>query len=120
MTNEPIKIPVLIAGLSTKVDGSVKIVLETQELPTEQAGQLYGMRNMLAWAVIAPEATESIVLPKETPDPAMNVKTPSQRLRARMFVYFKEKGISQDLDFDLWYKAELERIGQRYLDKLDI
>lgn len=44
-------------------------------------------------------------------------KSPSKRLRDRMYVYYKEKYGKVD-GFDLWYIGEMDRIGQRYLDSI--
>ena len=107
--SDQIQLPVLIAGLQTKVDGSVKITLETQELSTDHAGQLYGMRNALACVAIAPDKMQTPNIPKTTPDPDLATKTPSQRLRSVMYPRWKttNKGFA---DFDTWYKREMERL----------
>jgi hypothetical protein len=113
---EPIQVPVIVAGLQTKVDGSVKITLETGELNNDQAGELYGMRNCAAWAVIAPDSIKEMNIPKEEVDPALGSKTPSQRLRNVIFVYWKEKGSNGD--FDDFYKKQLEFVIEQYKEKL--
>lgn len=114
--SEPIQLPVLIAGLQTKVDGSIKITLETRELDNNYAGKLYGMRNAEAWAVIAPEQIKVPNIPKEAPEPGLMSKTPGQRLRAVMFIYWQQKNSGQD--FDVFYKQQMEQLIEMYKAKL--
>ena len=111
-----IQLPVLIAGLQTKVDGSVKITLETRELENDYAGQLYGMRNAEAWCVISANEIKEPNIPRQAADPELTSKTPSQRLRAVIFVYWQQKGSTQD--FDTFYKQRLESIIDQYKGKL--
>jgi len=113
---DPIQIPVIVAGLQTKVDGSVKITLETGELGNDQAGQLYGMRNTSAWAVIAPDTIKEVNIPKEEADPSLGTKTRSQRLRNVIYVCWKEKG-SQG-NFDDFYNKQMEFVIEQYKEKL--
>lgn len=92
--NNYIQLPVLIAGMRTKVDGSIKIELETRELTPDMAGSLYGMRNAEAWVVIAPSKMTDVEIPKSAPEAGLNAKTPSSRLRAVMFVKWKQQNLA--------------------------
>ena len=54
-------------------------------------------------------------IPSEKPHDSR--KSPSQRLHDRMFVYHKKKHIIEN--YDIWYKGQLEKIGNKYLDQLE-
>ena len=45
-------------------------------------------------------------------------KTPSQRLRSRLFVYYKETKKTEK-GFNSWYADALDQIGNSYLEKLN-
>ena len=113
---QTVQIPVLIAGLQSKVDGSMKIVLETRELKGNEAGVLFEMRNAEAWAILAPNEIKDPKLPQEKADPALNSKTPSQRLRGVLFVLWQQKGSPGD--FDGFYKEQIERVIDKIKEQL--
>ena len=119
--SNPVSLPVLITTLSTKVDGSIKIVLETRELDGKDSARLFDMRGSEAWAIISPSELkdDEVHIPTERPDPDVSTKTPSKRLRDRMFVFYEKVVHGDRADFDMWYVRELDRIGQRYLEKVD-
>lgn len=48
-----------------------------------------------------------------------NGKSPSKRLRDRMFVFYKKRQIGDMENFDKWYERQLEQVGQQYLERLD-
>jgi hypothetical protein len=45
-------------------------------------------------------------------------KSPSQRLRNRLWVYYKEVFGTAD-GFDSWYIGEMDKIGNRYLEAIE-
>ena len=112
-----VHIPVIIAGLSTKVDGSIKIVLETREFPADDAAKVFSLRNKEAWAILSPTEMDDSVIPKDKPDPVINKKTPSERLYNVMYVLWKQKG--EHGDFDTFYKQQMERIIETIKSKLE-
>jgi hypothetical protein len=63
----------------------------------------------------------SILTPEDIPDydPATldEIKSPAQRLRAGLFVYWKEVRKGQG-DFEGFYRAQVERIISQYKEKL--
>lgn len=111
-----IQLPVIIAGLQSKVDGSIKITLETRELPANDAADLFQLRNKEAWCFLAANRMDQVMVPAEKPDSLIGGKTPAQRLRNVLFVLWKEKG-SQG-DFEDFYKSSLERIIEKFKEAL--
>ena len=74
-------------------------------------------KEALGWLIFK----ESQIIPEDIPDydPATfdQIKSPSQRLRAVLFVYWKEVKGGQG-DFESFYRAQVERIIEQYKDKL--
>lgn len=112
-----VTLPVIISGIATKVDGSIKISIETRELPATQAADLFSLRNQEAWCLLAPEGVDTAVLPDEKPDASLGTKTPSQRLRNVLYVYWQQHG--KQGDFESFYKSKMEQIIEQLKEKLD-
>lgn len=97
-------------------DRTLTLKLDTQELSAEDTAFIFNLFQKQIWIGLSEtEVTkESLNIP-EVVD-SMDSKSPSQRLRDRMFVYWKEKKVGGS--FDDWYKARLDKMGQKYLDEL--
>jgi hypothetical protein len=117
--NKPVQLPVLIDGLSTRKDGSIKIVMETRELGHDDSATLFELRGAEAWAIISPSEIkeEDVKLPTEKPDPAVGQKTPSQRLRAVLYRYWEQH--NSGTDFESFYRIKLEQIIDKFKEKLE-
>jgi len=109
-----------IQSVRTLVDGGLKLDIITQELTPDEATKLFSLKGKQGWFLFseAEIRPEDIDLPDEVPA-IKGEKTPSQRLRARMFVYFTEHLNRKKEDFYDWYVAQLDKIGQRYLEKME-
>lgn len=113
-----VKLPAIFAGIQSKVDRSYKLTFATRELPGDDAAVLLKMANNECWLLIAPDdSLESVDVPKAKPDAGTNQKSPGQRLRAVIYVYWKQLGSPGD--FESWYAGRLERIIDQFKDKLD-
>lgn len=98
-------------------DRTLTIKLDTQELSTEDTANIFSFFQKQVWIAIAETVlTKQDLNIPETID-EMDKKSPSQRLRDRMYVYWNENKIPAP--FDNWYKAQLEKLGQNYLDKVN-
>lgn len=115
----PISLPVIIATLSTKVDGSIKIVMETRELSGKDSAQLFDLRGREGWAILSPNEIkdEDVKLPTERADPSIGQKTPSQRLRAVLWK-LHEQGHS-GTDFESYYRIKMEGIIEQLKGRLE-
>lgn len=98
-------------------DRTITLKLDTQELSAEDTAHVFEMFQKQIWCALA-ETTitqEDLNIPEVVDE--MEKKSPSQRLRDRMFVYWKENKVSNN--FDDWYKNALEKIGEKYLEKVN-
>lgn len=98
-------------------DRTLSLKLDTQELSPDDTSQIFEMFQKQIWCALAETAItkEDLNIP-ENIDP-LDQKSPSQRLRDRMFVYWKAK-YPTEKDFDSFYKKQLDDYGQKYLERI--
>jgi hypothetical protein len=109
-----------VDGISTKVDGTVTIKIGTQELDPTSASALFGFRNKHCKVLLSDSNitnVEAEIVDRTQIAGVKKNKTPSQRLRATLFVLHSQQ--QPDTDFEQWYNAELEKIIAHYKAKLD-
>ena len=85
-------IPSILDKITTLKDGGAKVVFETQELTEGVMSDLFKMRNKLGWLFFAPEGVNEVEIPEDPPTEFKEDKTPSQRLRAVLYLYWKKLG----------------------------
>ena len=115
-------LPVSVETIATRHDGSVKIVMGTYELNTQSAVKLFDLRKSEALMYLSSDnisqeeldALDGFKLDAEKSDG----KTPSQRLRAVLYVYWKQHK-QKDIEFDIFYLKYMNRTIDRIKDKLD-
>lgn len=111
-----ISIPVLIDGVKTMKDKTVKISLVTQELPASEMGIVFSLANDLASCVLASVGTtikdEDLKDIKDFPEE----RSPSRRLRGVLYVLWEQQGKKDD--FELFYRRSMERLIERIKNKL--
>lgn len=117
--SKTITFPADVLSIKTRVDGSLAITLNTQELNPEDVGVIYGFRTEHVSCALKSGVFEDNEI-ADIPEPAKEFdadKTPSQRLRAVLFVYHQQN--KAQVDFDTFYRAEIEKIINHYKGKLE-
>jgi hypothetical protein len=117
-----LQVPAEISRVQTMNDGGLRLSVDTQELNSADKGTVMEMHKKIGWFLFAEQpidVLEATDLPKivKNDEP----RTPSEALRARMYVYFvdKTKGLGRDKkEFNEWYRQSLDKIGLNYLEKL--
>ena len=109
-----------VEAISTRTDGTVSIKIGTQELDPSNAALLFGFRGKYVKVLLSD--TNITNLESETIDAAQLVgvkknKTESQRLRAVLFRIHEQ--LAPDIDFETYYKMEMEKVITHYKSKLD-
>lgn len=112
-----VQFPCQLQTLTTKVDGSIKVTLETQELSGQDMAELFSYRNLLGYVTFTPNLETRIDVP-ETPVED-NSKSPSQRMRAVLFVMFEQSGKKKFDTFAQFYDVNMERLINQLKDRLD-
>lgn len=118
MNEKTIQFSAQIVKASANQDRTIQIKLDTQELPAEEVAQILSLFNRQIWVVMAETAITQSDLKIPEVIEEMDSKTPSQRLRDRMWVSFSKRGGKKG-EFDSWYKGQLDKIGLNYLEKAE-
>ena len=111
----------ILETISTRVDGTLKLVLSTQEIDSSKAGELFQLRGKFCKSLISD--TNISKIEQELVDAQHLVsgkknKTESQRLRAVLFRINEQNGGDEN-SFELFYKAEMNKIIEHYKSKLE-
>lgn len=112
-----IKIGAIFDGFRTRKDGSICLTFETQEINSTDGAAIIALRNKFGHLLFAEREPEDSDLPIDPPKSAGDRRTPSQRLRAVIYRIWEVRGST--LDFDVFYKAEIERLIDWYKGKLE-
>lgn len=113
-----ILIAAYVEGIRTRKDKTVAITLGTQELSPEKAGEIFGLSGHLVTAYLnSAGITEDDLSTLDTIEPDLPGKTPSQRLRAILYLMWNKtpEGFK---DKNLHYVYYMERIIEHFKSKL--
>lgn len=117
---EGILFKAIVRKVSTLVDGSLTVMLETPDLGNEEAAKLLSLRKIQGLVYISPKAKIDGAVMDTIDGQLIEVpgsKSPSKRLRDRLFVYWNSNHEGYD-DFEMYYARQLDLFGQTFLDKL--
>lgn len=109
------QIPATLEGISTLKDGGMSVRFHTNEMSNYNKTKLMGFSNSFGWLLFSEKAIHD--LPAEAPRREAGVKTPSQRLRASLFVLWQQK--YGDQPFDPWYEQQMEKIINKVKEQLE-
>ena len=112
--------PTIPHSIKTLVDGGIAITLHTPELDSDEIAKLFLLKGKQMWTCLKEVEVrpDDLDIPEVIPEFEKD-RSPSQRLRARMYVYFMEVKMGKKEDFNAWYTGALDKIGQAYLEKMD-
>ena len=120
-----------IDKVSTLADGSLRIYIGTPELSNETMVKVFSLIKKPGYVLVS---TNSIsqdqidAVEKATANKEFNEKTVSQRLRSVMFKLWEktqpkqlngDSGEMEYLDFELFYRRQMNTIIEHYKTKLD-
>jgi hypothetical protein len=110
-----LSLEVQLTSASTRADGSLGLRLATPELKPEEKTAVFELQGKNLKMLLQPmdEAPEAFVEVKQE----LEFKTPSARLRAVMFVAWKQEPDPKD-GFDLYYGQKMESIINHIKSKL--
>lgn len=106
--------PAIFTGFSTKADQSLAFRGVTPELTTTEKVALMNLQGINVELLIQPKDYE--VSAKVEVRGQFDTKTPSQRLRAVLFVLWKQS--SGQGEFDDFYKREIENLIESVKNRL--
>jgi hypothetical protein len=115
-----LRIPATISKIETMSDKGLRVRVDTQELTPEDSAEVMRLKDAFGYFVFSEEIgdiTEKFL--KELPklQRETGVKTPSQRIRAILFVYWKEKKVVEP--FESFYNRKIEEYINLIKEKLN-
>ena len=108
--------PVIIEGIASKKDRSVKITLVTREFSPEESAVLFSLRGAEAYALFATEALKEEDVPEDPLDMPKG-KSASQRLRAVLYILWQHRGSKGT--FSEFYESKVESWIDKIKEMLD-
>lgn len=109
----------IIDGVSKKKDGTLSIKLGTQELNKDDTAQIFDMGNKEIWVAFCevPMDENDLNIPEILTE-FKSDKTPSQRLRDVLFVFW-EKNKKGQVEWEIYYRSQIDKIIDYVKDKLE-
>lgn len=104
----PFQVPATIESISTRKDRTMKIVVGTQELEPSDSAELMALHDKLGWFMFAENAFAPTEIPKENAPEFKSDKSPSQRLRSILYVYW-DKCTDKKTTFNNFYDQFVEK-----------
>ena len=95
----------VITGIRSKVDRSLGLTCSTPELSTDERALFMEIQGINLEALFKP-TEEKTDLKEVTGE--FGEKKPSQRLRAVLFILWKQRGEKED--FEVFYKIQMEKV----------
>jgi len=114
---EPIKTEAYLSGVSTRADRSLGVRFTTQEITPEDGAKWLSRNGDFGWLIFVPNEAKEIELPKV--DAEASGKTSSQRLRGVLYKLYQQTQDVRTVDFEAWYRMEMNRIIDHEKAKLD-
>lgn len=100
------RVPAIIHKVATMVDGGLSLTVHTQEMEGESEVELFKLRKKTGWFLFAENPDDLQVDDLEPVE--VDEKTPSQRLRSVLYVYWKAKGSKKT--FNSFYNDYMEKL----------
>jgi len=114
-----LKVPSHIGKIETMEDKGLKLSVYTQELdPTDEAN-LFRLKQKLGWFIFSEakiEPEDLVDLP-EIKGEFKSDKTPSQRLRAVLYVFWQQSGSKGN--YDDFYKDYIEKVITKIKEQIN-
>lgn len=107
--------PIIITACSTRADGSIGLRLSTPELKPEEKTVFFELQGQQLKMLLQPDANGPLEM-KEVKN-AFEHKTPGQRLRAVLFILWKQSGAQGD--FEDFYRRQMEKLIDYVKTKLE-
>jgi len=116
--NKIIQFNSVIDGVQKKKDGTLSIKLGTQELKAKETALIFDMGNKYIHTVFSEVDVnpDDIIIP-EIKTEFRSDKSPSQRLRNSLYVFWKNN-TSKQKTFEEFYKQQMEKFIETVKDKI--
>ena len=110
-----VQIPATVVGFKPRADRSWRLDFETRELTGDEVALLADNFQGEGWLVYKPNEINLAEIPEEAAE--SGVKSPGQRLRDIIYVYWKQRGGTGD--FEAFYRTQFELLIDFVKSKLE-
>ncbi|MDI6788417.1 MAG: hypothetical protein QME51_08610 [Planctomycetota bacterium] len=112
------QVPSTVSRITTMADNTVRLIIDCQEIPPDQESKIFALRNKLGWFIFSEQPVKEEYV-KDLPEIAVdkNEKTPGQRLRAVLYLYWNQHKSTHS--FDDFYRLHMEKFIDSVKEKLD-
>lgn len=113
--------PATIHAVRTLADKSVRLTIDTQELPPDTMTELFGLYDkygFFAFKEIPIIESDLLNIPEPTPEFKEDV-SPSKRIRNCLWILWSQKYQTRYPVFEDFYRAQVEKICDFIKSKLD-
>lgn len=108
MAGQRITVPATVQTFKPMADRSYRITFETRDLSGEEVAILADNFQGEGWLLFSPNEIAQVNIPEEPAE--SGVKSPSQRLRSKIYILWKQKGGRGD--FESYYRTSLKRLEE--------
>ena len=116
---EVVQLSAEIDGITKKKDGTLAIKLGTQELSPIDTAMLFDLHQKQIWVAFSQLAmSEADLNIPEVLSEFKTDKSPSARLRSVLYVFW-EKNKKGKIEWETYYKQQINKIIEYIKDKLD-
>jgi hypothetical protein len=108
-----------IESISSRKDKTVKLVIGTNELPNNKAGELFSMQNSIVNLYLSNNPIQDEMMKeidKISIDTIDKEKSPSKRLKAVFFILWNNT--DKKTTFDEYYKQKMEQLIEHFKNKI--
>jgi hypothetical protein len=110
--------PAQLTKISSRADRSYKLEFSTRELSGIEAVSLLDELLSEGFLLYSPnDDFEEADVPKEKADAGLGTKTPSQRLRSVLYVFWEQSG--KKGSFEDYYRVQIEKLIEYIKEKLE-
>src|SRR5258708_3529254 len=108
----------VISKVMTMADNTVRLQVDAQEAPAEIMAELFALKGSIGWFTFSEKVITEIDR-KDLPEIKVESweKTPSQRLRATLYVLWEQS--KPDVTFEQYYREQIEKIITYIKEKLN-
>jgi len=112
-----IEINLILSSVRTRVDGSLGLGFSTGEMQAQEKVALMELQNQNLKVFLQPtlEAPEALIEVKNN----LGFKTPGQRLRAVLYIEWKQTQKNSDVLFQEYYEKRMDQIIERVKTNLN-
>ena len=107
--------PAILTRVSFLKDGGLSLGFSTQELKDEEKLAVSKFHNKYGWLLFKENEFKDEEIP-DKPAPVENGKTPSQRLHAVLYIWWRQRGARGS--FNDFYAREIEKLIDKIKEQL--